>query len=283
MQKQTHFHARNSFVPVLVAIVMLFYICGCTNLALNIAETKAEIAETEIEDTIDYMLIKNIRNATKHENGDISICVDLLNLAEINKEPECHTIVLPISSLAKGPIEKNVYGFKSYSVPANIHPVCKFYWYPITKAQKGCENISSENSSSAQSSFPIEVFNVPMTHYYDSISFDTCSDLIKERSPEERILAVRWISSEQDILADSNTQESIEDKVSDASKMHLIYLPSQIKQEQGGINPIGIVGGYQVDEGNNAYYLNYLYYLSVPPAFIVDLFLIGCSTGLGGL
>ena len=287
MQKdrlQKDFHIRKSLVPILFTMFTLFYFSGClTDPALKLAEKKAE-------DTINYKNIKNIITAIKQENDDILVCFESADIDDIatnwrlksrsTKESECHTIALPISSLAKGAVDKNVHGFKDiteagdiffplefYSYPASW----KFYLYPIEKAQKGCNIIYSEKFSTAESLLPIEEVNVSETAFL-SDSFDTYNKLVKKLSKEEKIYAVRLGSAEQDTAMSSNGQELINQRAEEPIRIHLIYWPSQTMREQEGINPIGIAGGYQFEhKGNN------WWYLLVPPAFVVDLFLFAAS------
>jgi hypothetical protein len=270
MQKdrlQKDFHIRKSLVPILFTIFTLFYFSGClTDPALKFAQKKAQ-------DTTNYLIIKKVRTAAKQENGDISVCVDLTDLADA-EEPEPYTIVLPISSLAKGDADKKVHGFMNASGSYEMHMYdlypypsdWKFYLYPVEKAQKGCDKIFSDNFSTVVSTFPIEKINVPITNpLADSHSFGIYKILKKKLSQEEKIYVVRLFSAEAGPENASYSHELINERVYEPIKIHLIYWPSQIRQEQERINPIGLVGGYHVDEGT------YLGYVLVPPALLLDL------------
>ena len=158
-------------IPLVIA--SLFYLSGCTLIALEYAEKKAT-------PTHNYMKIIKVRTATKQETGDISVSVDLVDIAEI-KEPECYTVVLPVSTLAKEAADKIVNGFVDVSGPFEMHIYdlytypsnLKFYLYSLDKAHKNCENVSSDKSSIAESPVPIEEVTVPIVnHLGESDSFD---------------------------------------------------------------------------------------------------------------
>jgi hypothetical protein len=251
MPKQTNYYIRKLLV-IFFTFVALLYICGCTAKALKFAETKGT-------DTYNLMAIQNVRTATKQENGDISICVDFANLSDL-KKPESYTIVLPISSFAKDHADKNAHDFEYISEATDIFSIYKFDWYPsnwkfyrypIGKAQKGCDKISSAKLSKTESPFPIEKIKVTLTN---SFEIDNYKEAVKIRSQEDRIYEVTVVN---DVTR----------------KIHLIYWPSQRRQEQEGIVPIGIASGYQFNKGSN------WGYLLVPPAAFVDLILLGLSSG----
>ena len=252
MPKQTNYYIRKLLILIFFTIVTLLYICGCTAKALKFAETKAK-------DTYNLMEIKSVRTATKQENGDISICVDFADFSDL-KKPESYTIVLPISSLAKDHSDKNAHEFEYISEATDILSIYKFDWYPfnwkfyrypIGQAQKGCDKISSAKLSKAESPFPIEKIKVTLTN---SFEIDNYKEAVKIRSQEDRIYAVTVVNDVTKII-------------------HLIYWPSQRRQEHEGIVPIGIASGYQFNKGSN------WGYLLVPPAAFVDLILLGLSSG----
>ena len=252
MPKQTNYYIRKLLILIFFTIVTLLYICGCTAKALKFAETKAK-------DTYNLMEIKSVRTATKQENGDISICVDFADFSDL-KKPESYTIVLPISSLAKDHADKNAHEFDYISEATDILSIYKFDWYPfnwkfyrypIGQAQKGCDKISSAKLSKAESPFPIEKIKVTLTNWFEIANY---KESVKIGSQEDRIYAVTVVNDVTKII-------------------HLIYWPSQRRQEHEGIVPIGIASGYQFNKGSN------WGYLLVPPAAIVDLILLGLSSG----
>ena len=252
MPKQTNYYIRKLLILIFFTIVTLLYICGCTAKALKFAETKAK-------DTYNLMEIKSVRTATKQENGDISICVDFADFSDL-KKPESYTIVLPISSLAKDHADKNAHEFDYISEATDILSIYKFDWYPfnwkfyrypIGQAQKGCDKISSAKLSKAESPFPIEKIKVTLTNSFEIANY---KESVKIGSQEDRIYAVTVVNDVTKII-------------------HLIYWPSQRRQEHEGIVPIGIASGYQFNKGSN------WGYLLVPPAAIVDLILLGLSSG----
>jgi hypothetical protein len=260
---KTDFDSPKTFAIIPFAIASLFYLSGCTLHALEYAEKKATANHN-------YMKIIKVRTATKQETGDISVCVDLVDIAEI-KEPECYTVVLPVSTLAKDAADKIVNGFVDasdtselymydlYSYPSNL----KFYLYPLDKAQKKCENVSSDKSSIAESPVPIEEVTVPIVnHLAESDSFDKV--LEKKLSQEEKLYAVRLVSAEQGTGIAPESHELINEKAEEVLNIHLIYWPPQVRQKQERIDPIGFAGGYQIDEGTD------LYYLFVPFAVPID-------------
>lgn len=263
---QKDFHLRNSLVPIFLTIVVLFYAGGCTTKALNYAKAKAEFTPTR------FINIKNIRAAHKQENGDILLCVSFADGGRQGEQEESYTIVLPISSLAKGDADKNAQGFierSEINYWYSYSSIWKFYDYPIEKAQKGCDKIFSEKFSTAK--YPILIEDI---YVHETINhadyFDTQKKFAKKLSKEEKIyiVRVRFSPLEQSTKIASDSSEMIIEKAIEPL-IHLIYWPSQTMQEQEGINPIGIVGGYQLEhKGNN------WGYLLVPPAFALDLIFI---------
>ena len=59
------------FILISLAMASLFYLNGCTASALQIARDKASPENAE------YWKIKRVVSAVKHENGDISVCIEL--------------------------------------------------------------------------------------------------------------------------------------------------------------------------------------------------------------
>lgn len=137
------------FILIFLAMTSLFYLNGCTNKALQIAKDKASPENTE------HWKIKSVVSAVKHENGDISVCVELNDPGETG-EPELNTISFSLSSLS---------GDTDAIERLRLRPKdCFFdnapcYWYPIAKTKRGCESVDLGISSST-SVLPIENISV---------------------------------------------------------------------------------------------------------------------------
>lgn len=191
----------------------LLYMNGCTFTpkALQLANEKAA-------PKYEYWNITKIESVVKQENGDISLCVELNRIDEIEK-PKLNTLTIPLSVLngeANQPVRHGFY-------PGDCPSRC--YWYPIEKVEKGCDKITPENASS-KSILPME----RLTVYSQDQLYEFIDSHNENPNIAEKIFEVSHVSS--------NTAE--------------IYWFAQIDQQR--TSPISIAGVYE-DTSTNLYYL----------------------------
>lgn len=229
----------------------LFYLNGCTNKALQIAKDKASPENTE------HWKIKSVASAVKHENGDISVCVELNDPGETG-EPELNTISFSLSSLS---------GDADAIERLRLRPKeCFFdnapcYWYPIAKTKRGCESVDLGISSST-SVLPIENISVNKKNRHQL--YNLIINFNKNQPIKERIFEVSFVFDEEDTEkdADADNDEVLDNSTEGSKDISLIYWPAQIDQQ--GIQPIIISGAYEDNSTS-------LYYLMVPLAFAGDV------------
>ena len=212
-----NFYIPKTIVLTVLAIVSICCLCGCaTTIAIEWAQEKSSP-----ELNCEHLEIKNVLSAVKQENGDISICVELV---DYNK-PEYPkvTITLPCSGLT-GAIAEGV----------NLDPGesgCPSFdsYYPIEKTQEGCEKTTS-GSLSSSAVLPIEKLDLREDGRDDL--YDLLISYNKDSQIKEKIYEVSFVE-----------YEGATEKVSRVYDVILIYWPTQIDQQ--GAHPIMIVGTYE--------------------------------------
>ena len=215
------FYISKSFTLIILAITF-FYLSGCAG--KSSFQLAGEKASPEL--SCEYWNIQRVVSAIKHENGDISICVRLVNPVK-TENPKLKTITLPFSDLAG----KITAGEKLASSPSGC-PLDDD-WYPVEKAEKGCDKIGLTNVSST-TVLPIEKFDVGQRDvaYLDRNElYDLLNTYNKDQQITEKIYEVKSKSSKHALL---------------------VYWPAQINRQ--GIPPIIIAGTYE-DKSTDAYYL----------------------------
>lgn len=239
------------FILIFLAMTSLFYLNGCTDKALQIAKDKASPENTE------HWKIKSVVSAVKHENGDISVCVELNDPGETG-EPELNTISFSLSSLS---------GDTDAIERLRLRPKeCFFdnapcYWYPIAKTKRGCESVDLGISSST-SVLPIENISVNKKNRHQL--YNLIINFNKNQPIKERIFEVSFVFDEEDTEkdADADNDEERDNSTEGSKDISLIYWPAQIDQQ--GIQSIIISGVYEDNSTS-------LYYLMVPLSFAGDV------------
>jgi len=123
------------FIIILLVMISLFYLNGCTITpkALGLAKEKAA-------PQYEYGNIKRLVSAVKQENGDVSLCIDL-NTADDTEESKLNTLTIPLAIFNGEADQHERYGFYPGECPFSC------YWYPIEKIENGCDKITPENLS----------------------------------------------------------------------------------------------------------------------------------------
>jgi hypothetical protein len=207
--------------------VATFCLGGC------IAHKTAEIADRKAAPRFncEYLKIQRIISAVKYENGDISICVSLVNPAK-TENPKLKTITLPFSDKTKtitagAKLESN---FSGCPIGDDL--------YPIKKTKTGCDITGAKNVP-PMSVLPIEkldIGNNDRDMLYDLLSADN-----KGQQATEKIYEIQGKFSKHVLLA---------------------YWP--INTDQQSVQPIIIAGTYE-DRSTG------IYKLLVIPALVADV------------
>lgn len=249
---RTDANCQRCLAFIILAIVSLFYLYGCTEKALQLARDKASPLN------IEHRKIKGIISAARLENEDIAVCVELNDVGE-KAEPKLNTIILPLSILT---------GDNSTYERLKLHPEnCQFggitcYWYPIKKATTGCETLSAEKRLSA-SVIPVErlaVDNKDRKQLYDLLH-----QADKNQPFTEKIYEVSILFGRENTGKKPGPDEAIDDRETEFKDILLIYRPGRMGQQ--GLKPIGILGTYEDNSTG-------LYYLLVPLAFAGDVVVV---------
>jgi hypothetical protein len=210
---QVNFSVFEFLILILLILASLLFLNGCT-----ITPKAIELANEKAAPQYEYRNIKRLVSAVKHENGDVSLCVELNNTGE-TEESKLSTITIPLAILNGEANQHKRYGF----LPGECPSLC--YWYPIEKVKSGCDKITSENLST-KSILPIEK------------------------------LAIYSQDQLYDFINSYNENGKIPDKmfeVSDVSRDILeIYWFVRIDQQR--TSPNSIAGVYE-DKSTNLYYL----------------------------
>lgn len=239
---KTDFNTTTKFFTLIVlAIASLFYIGGCASLP-SFTRSAYNYAKEKASPDREYWHIKNVVSATKQENGNISVCVELETSNE-TEQNKLRTLTLHLLALT---------GENSSRETRLLHVGCRYgdfpcYWYPIEKSKNGCEKVTPENLSSS-SVVPIkelEVDYIDRNRLYEILDSNNEKETITEK-----IYEVSFVCDEEKVEKD-------------ALEKSLIYWPAQIDRQ--GSQPINIVGMY-TDNSTD------LYYLTVPAAVVGDAF-----------
>jgi hypothetical protein len=222
-------------------MISLFYLSGCTDKVLQVAKDKAS------PENIEFWKIKSVVSAVKHQNGDISICVDLNESGETG-EPKLNTINLSLSSLSEDVDEIEWRALRPEECLFDGTPC---YWYPIEKIKNGCKSIDLTSTSSIMV-LPIE--NIRVSEKSRNQIYNLLIDFNENQPVKERIFEVSFVFDGEDTEkdADANKDELPENGTEGSKEISLIYFPAQIDQQ--GIRPIIISGVYE-DNSTKGYYL----------------------------
>ncbi len=191
----------------------LFYLNGCT-----LTPKALELANEKAAPQYEYRNIKRLVSAVKHENGDVSLCIELNTVGDI-EESKLNTITIPFAILGGEANQHKRYGF----LPGECPSLC--YWFPIEKVENGCEKITPEDLST-KSILPIEK------------------------------LAIYSQDQLYDFINSSNENQKIPDKIFEISYVSRdiseIYWFARIDQQR--TSPNSIAGVYE-DKSTNLYYM----------------------------
>ena len=243
------------FILISLAMASLFYLNGCTASALQIARDKASPENAE------YWKIKRVVSAVKHENGDISVCIEL-NESDEAEGLELISINLPLSSLS---------GDTNAIERLRLRPGECFlddascYWYPVKKTKPGCEQFDTGASPSTDI-LPIENISVNNTKRLKLINL--LNNFNKNQTIKERIFEARFDEKDTAPETDLENDAVLKNCINDSNGVSLIYWPA--RADQHGIRPIVISGVYEDNSTS-------LYYLIVPLAFAGDLVVVTVS------
>jgi len=224
------FNMTKTSALILFAVASLLYLNGCTAKALQLAKEKAS------PQNVEYRKIKRVVSGGKQKNGDISVCVELIEPVDAG-EQRLSTLTLPRSILTGD--YNDVKRLKLLPVECRFsNTLC--YWYPVEQVKSGCDKIAAGDL--------LTLHILPI-----------------EKLPVE--------SNIRDQLNDSvnayNDNQQIPEKLYEArdvfNGVSVIYWPGRI--EQHGSRPISIAGIYE-DKSTN------LYYLAVPAAFVGDVIIV---------
>lgn len=226
---------------ILLSIVLLFYLSGCATSGL------LEQAENSSSPRLncDYWKIKRVVSAVKQKNGDISICVELvdINISEIwricryhpeityeDKEPELKTITLSFSYLtgdiaAGVDLESSESGCPSYDA-----------LYPVEKTKKGCDKIISESLSS-MADLPIERLEV------QEKDKNELYDLLNAYNENSQITEKLYEVSFGNYDEGTDKATDCDNRIKYVSDVLLVYWSTKISQRE--VEPIIIAGTYE--------------------------------------
>lgn len=201
------------FIIILLAMTSPFYLNGCM-----ITPKAIELANEKAAPQYEYRNIKRLVSAVKHENGDVSLCIELNTVNDIDAS-KLNTMTIPFAILSGEANQQKRYGL----LPGECPSLC--YWYPIEKVENGCEKITPENLAK-KSIIPIEkLFIYSQDQLYDFInSYD------ENLKIPDKIFEVSYVSK-------------------DISE---IYWFARIDQQRTSLN--SIAGVYE-DKSTNLYYL----------------------------
>lgn len=233
------------FVLILLAMASLLYLNGCTNKAMQIAEHKAS------PENIEHWKIRRVVSAVKHENRDISVCIELIEYGEIG-EPKPYAISLPLSVLSGNTADFDRLGLR---LEECFLDDASCYGYPMDEAEDGCESVEPGISSSA-TDIPVEKINVNNKSRHQLYNQILHSN--KNQSIKERIFEARFVFDEEDTEKDADNDEALANRKEGTKKISLIYWSDQIDK------PIIVSGVYEDNRTR-------LYYLMVPLAVAGDL------------
>jgi len=215
-----------------LSIVLLFYLSGCATIAaVDWAEQKASP-----ELNCDYRKIKSVVSAVKQQNGDISICIELIDIAG-KEAPKLKTVTLPFSDLT-GTVVPGV-DIESSSSPSG----CPIYdrLYPVEKTKKGCGKISSGNESS-RVVLPIERLEFDKedkNRLYDLLNIYT-----KGAQYAERLYEINFVNYENGTENATNGDEAIDHQTRYfVSDVLFVYWPNPTSRQKH--HPIIIAGTYE--------------------------------------
>ena len=263
---QMEISTPKSFMLLFTALSLGFisFLSGCvTSAALLLAGEKSRPVITYTEWNISM-----VKSAVEQENGDISVCIEFFESDKANQS-EYYVINMPGPSLLKettdletiGLREKKVAGHPDGDSPdPNIH----HYLYPLAKAEKGCHKLEPSKFP-ADSKIPLVKLTLPEKERYRLYTF--LDELKLQGSPEKKLYEIKFLNAKEDSDVEMN-----DTKVTEYSDVMLIYWPSDADQEI--VYPLVLAGGYESeDESTN------FYYLLVPPAVMIDLFVLGVQGG----
>ena len=232
---------------VLIFLVMasLFYLNGCTNKAMQIAEHKAS------PENIAHWKIKRVVSAVKHENRDISVCIELIEYGKIG-EPKPYAISLPLSGLSGNTADFEGFGLR---LEECFLDDASCYGYPMEKTEDGCGSVDPGISSSV-TDIAVEKISVNTKSRHQLYNLILHSN--KNQSIKETIFEADFEFDEEDTEKDADNDKVIANRTEGTKKISLIYWPDQIDK------PIIISSVYEDNRTR-------LYYLMVPLAVAGDL------------
>jgi hypothetical protein len=200
-------------ILIFLLLASLLFLKGCT-----LTPKALQLANEKAAPQYEYRNIKKLVSAVKHENGDVSLCIELNTVNDID-ESKLNTMTIPFAILSGEANQQKRYGL----LPGECPSLC--YWYPIEKVENGCEKITPENLAK-KSIIPIEkLFIYSQDQLYDFInSYD------ENQKITDKIFEVSYVSK-------------------DISE---IYWFARIDQQRTSLN--SIAGVYE-DKSTNLYYL----------------------------
>ena len=215
MKKGLHvnFSVFEFLILILLILASLLFLNGCT-----ITPKAIELANEKAAPQYEYRNIKRLVSAVKHENGDVSLCVELNNTGE-TEEPKLNTITIPRAILNGDANQHEKYRF----LPGECPLPC--YWYPTEKVENGCEKIAPENLST-KSIISIKKLAI----YSQDQLYDFINSYKINQKISNKIFEVSYVSR-------------------DISE---IYWFAQIDQQR--TSPNSIAGVYE-DKSTNLYYM----------------------------
>ena len=246
------------FILIILAMTSLLYLNGCTGKALQVAEDRASSENAE------FWEIKSIISAVKHENDDISVCVDL-NESGDTGEPQLYTLSLSIPGLTGDMDAIEKLRLRPEECLSDNTPC---YWYPIEKTKRGCKSADITISSSV---FVLPIENINVNKKSRRRLYNLLIEFNKTRPVKERIFEVGFEIDQEDSGKDADIDEVWDNTTEGIKKTALIYWPAQIDNK--GNQPIIISGVYEDNK-------TYLYYLMVPIALAGDVALTAAYLAL---
>jgi hypothetical protein len=257
------FNIPKSFALLFLAIFLLFYFSGCATMEVY------KYAKEKAAPHYEYWEIKSVVSATKQENGDISVCVEL-NSPDGTEAPKLNTITLPLAVLAGETNAVESFGFRPVMCPFEDGSC---YSYPIEKSQNDCK-IGAQEDLSATSFLPIErleVQNKDRNQLHDLLdSYNNYQQVT------EKIYEVSFVSDVADTEENTNNHDSngvADNKEKGSKDTLLIYWP--VKNDHQYASPIQIANLHE-DISTN------IYYVAVPVVFVVEAAVITVALGLCG-
>jgi hypothetical protein len=213
-----------------------FCLGGCATLE---AAKKADEKATP-QYNCEYWKIQRVISAVKSKNGNISICVRLVNPTK-TENPKLKTIILPLSETT-GKITAGVNLVSSHSGCPIEDDL-----YPIEKTETGCDKVRDKNVS-PNTALPIEKLDIGLNER--EMIYDLLTAENKGQQVTEKIYEIRGKFSKHVLL---------------------VYWP--IHADQQSVQPIIIAGTYE-DKSTGIYNLLLIPALLADALYIVVIYFL---------